>query len=104
MSESDHFIQDTPKRPDIRLLVIRLFLANFWRQVVWSSYCCLGTIIGVLEYTSYAKITDFDLAALCHKDILCLEITVKDFSVMNMFYSECHLDEPVKNLILRVAD
>ena len=64
----------------------------------------MGTIIGVLENTSYAKITDFDLAALRHKDILCLEITVKDFSVMDVLYSECHLDKPVKNLVLRVAD
>ena len=60
MTESDHFIEDTSKRPDIRFLVVRFLLADLWGQVIRSSDSCLSTIIGVLQNTSDTEVSNLD--------------------------------------------
>ena len=104
MSKSDHFVQNATKGPNIGLLIVRFLLANFWTQVVRSTNCGLGAIVGVLEHTGNPKISNFYLSVLGHEDVLCFKVSVQDFTIMNVLYCECHLHKPVKNLVLRVAD
>ena len=104
VSQSYHFIENTTKRPNIGLLVVRLLLTNLRWQVVWSTNSCLRAIISVLEDASDSEIANLDLAALCHENVLGFQIAMKDFPVVNMLDSKGHLDEPVQNLIFTVAN
>lgn len=98
MFESDDFIQDATQWPDIWLLVVGFFLANFRREVIRSSDCSLCVIISALEDASDSKIPDFNFTPRSQENILGFEIPVKDFAVMNVFQSKANLDEPVKDL------
>jgi hypothetical protein len=104
VAKSNHFVQDASKRPNIRLLVVRLLLADLWRQVIRSSYSCLSAIIGVLQNTSNTKVTNLDRPILVHEDVLSLQISVQNFPVVNMLNSESHLNKPVENLVFTVTD
>ena len=104
MTESDHFIEDTSKRPDIRFLVVRFLLADLWRQVVRSTDSCLSTIIGVLQNTSNTEVSNLNCTILVHKNVLSLQVSMENFPVVNMLNGKSHLDKPVENLVLTVAD
>ena len=104
MPERDHLVKDTAQRPDITLLIVRLFLANLRREVVGSADSCLRAIIGVLKNTGDSEVTNLDLPTLRHENVLCLQVTMQNLSVMNVLDGQSHLDEPVENLILAVAD
>lgn len=103
MSKCDHLIQDTTEWPNIRLLVIRLFLANLWWKIVRCSNCGLGTVICMLKYPGNTEITDLNGSILIHENILCLQVSMQDLAVMDVFNGQCHLHKPVKNLIFTVA-
>ena len=103
MSQSDHLVQDATQGPDIRLLIVRLFLANLRGQVIWCSNSCLSAVIGMLENSCDTKVTDFDRAILVHENVLCFEISMKNFSVVNMLDGQGHLNEPVEDLVFTVA-
>ena len=49
----------------------------------------------MLEDTGDTKVTYFDLAALCHENVLGLQITMEDFPIMDMLDRESHLNEPI---------
>ena len=100
----DHFIKDAAERPDIWLLIVWLLLANLRRQVVRGADCSLSAIVRVLQDSSDTKVTYFDLAALRHKYILCLEVTMQDFPVVDVLDGKRHLDEPIEDLIFTIAD
>jgi hypothetical protein len=104
MTKRHHLIEDTAKGPNIRLLVVGLLLANLWRQIVWSSDGRLGTVISVLENSCNTEITDFNGPILVHKDVLSLEISMQDLPIVNVLDGKRHLDKPVEDLVLTVAD
>ena len=58
----------------------------------------------MLEHASDAEISDFDLATLCHENILCLQVTMENLPVVNVLYGEGHLHEPVEDLVFTVAN
>jgi hypothetical protein len=93
--ERDHFVENTAQRPDIRFLVIGLLLADLWREIVWRSNGCLGAVVGVLQDSGNSEITDFDRTVLIHKYVLCLQISVQNFPVVNVLDCQSHLDKPV---------
>lgn len=53
------------------------------------------------EYFCDSKIANFEGIVLHQEDILCFEISMHNFSVVDMFESETDLREPVEHLILR---
>jgi len=99
-----HLVEDATEGPDITFLVIRLFLADFRREVIGRADGCLGAIISMLEDSSDAEIADFNLTALSHEDVLRLQVTMQDLAVMDVLNGEGHLDEPVEDLVLTVAN
>ena len=103
MPEGDHFVEDAAERPNVTFLIVWLFLANFWRKVVWSTDGSLGAIIGMLQNPGYTKITDFDKPFLRCENVLGFEISVENFPIVDMLHGKRHLNEPVENLVLSVA-
>ena len=57
----------------------------------------------MLQNSRNSKISDLDLATLCHEDVLSLQISMEDLSIMDVFDSQCHLNKPVEDLVLGVA-
>lgn len=95
MMQSDHLIKDAAKRPNVWFLIVRLFLANFWRQVIRSSNCSFCTIVCVLKNSSNSKVSNLDFSILSHEYILSFQISVENFSVMNVLDGQCDLNKPI---------
>lgn len=49
----------------------------------------------MLEDSRDTKISNFDRPILIHKNVLSFQISMQDFTVVNVFDCEGHLDEPV---------
>ena len=95
MSQGHHLIENASHTPDVTFLVVRHFLTDLRRQVIWGSYRGLGTIISVLKNSSDSKVTNLDLSRICHENILSFQISVQNPPVVNMLNRESHLNEPV---------
>lgn len=102
--QSHHLIQDTSQGPNIRFLVVGLLLTYLWRQIIRCSNCGLSAIIGMLEHSGNSKVTDLNGAILVHENILSLQVSVEDLSIVNMLNGEGHLNEPVQYLVLAIAN
>ena len=61
MPQCDHLVEDAAQRPYVRLLVVRLLLADLRREVVWSTDGRLGAIVSVLKHARNTEISDFNL-------------------------------------------
>ena len=103
MPEGDHLIEDAPERPDVRLLVVRLLLADFGREVVGRADGGLRAVVGVLEHAGNSEVTDLNLSVLRHENVLGLEVSVQNLAVVDVLDCQRHLHKPVQNLVLRVA-
>ena len=58
----------------------------------------------MLEDSRNTEITNFYRSILIHKNILSLEISMKDFAIVNMLNRKCHLYKPIKYLVLAVTN
>ena len=76
MAQSHHFVEDTAQAPDITLLIVRLLLTYFGRQVVRRSDSCLRAIVGVLKDSGNTEVSDLNLVCLGHEDVLGLQVSV----------------------------
>jgi hypothetical protein len=104
MFESDHLVEDAPQTPNIRFLVVRLLLTDLGREVVRCANSCLRTVISVLEDPGNPEISNFDGSLLSHENVLSFQVSVEDLLVVNMLNGEGHLNEPIEDLVLAVAD
>jgi hypothetical protein len=102
VSQSHHFIEYAAQAPNITLLIVGLFLANFRGEIVRCTDGCLGAVIGMLKDSGDTEVTYLYLICLCHEDILSFQITVQNFAIVNMLDSQAHLHKPVENLVFSV--
>jgi len=58
----------------------------------------------MLQNTGDTEVTNLNLTRLCHENVLCLQISVQDLLIVDVLNGEGHLDEPIKNLILTIAN
>jgi len=79
-------------------------LTDFGWQVIRRSNGSLRAVICMLENSSDSKVSNLDSAVLRHKDVLSFQVSMKDFSIMNVFYCQSHLHKPIKDLVLWVAN
>ena len=79
-------------------------MADLGRKIIRCSDGRLGTVVGVLQDASNAKVTDLDLSTLCHENVLGLEVTMENFPVVYVLDCEGHLHEPVEDLVFTVAN
>ena len=63
----------------------------------------MSAIVGMLQNSGNTKITDLNGTILIHKDVLSFQISVQNFSIVDMLYSQGHLYKPIKNLVFAVA-
>ena len=64
----------------------------------------MRAIVSMLKNSRDTKVTNFDRSILVHKNVLSLQISVQNFPVMDMLDGQCHLNEPIKDLVLAVTD
>ena len=96
--EGSHLVKHDAHGPHISTERIRLCLDHFGGQVVGCSDHRLRLLHGGLEHLGNAKVADLDNALLRQKHILSLQISVNNFSVMDVFHSQANLGEPVEYL------
>jgi len=53
----------------------------------------------MLQNPCNSKVANLNLIVLSHKYVLCLEIPVKNFAVMNMLNCKSHLHKPVEQQV-----
>ena len=58
----------------------------------------------MLQHTSNTKVSDLYRSILIHENVLSLQVSVQNFSVVDMLDSESHLHKPVEDLVFTVAD
>lgn len=56
----------------------------------------------MLQNPGNTKVSNLNLISLGHEDVLGFQISMQNLAIMNMLYSQSHLNEPVKDLIFRV--
>ena len=95
MSQGQHFVQNAPQAPNVRLLVVWFFLANFRGKVIRSSDGSRCAVIGVLEHSSNTEVSDFDLVRLSHEDVLSFQVSVEDLAVVDVLNCQAHLHKPI---------
>ena len=52
------------------LVVVGKALAELWAEIVGCADSGLGTVVGVLEHTCNAEVSNFYLSVLGHEDVL----------------------------------
>jgi len=103
MAQCHHLIQNAAERPDVRLLVVRFFLADLWREVVRCANGSLCTVVSVLQHSRNSEVADLYRPVLVHENVLGLQVTMQDLTVVYVLDGQSHLHEPVEDLVLTVA-
>ena len=78
--EGNELVEDAPKRPNVRLIVIRLILPNLWTSIIRCTGLRLKNTS--LCHFRYIKISQFDHAVLCQKYVGTFYISMNDFFVV----------------------
>ena len=84
MPQRHHFIKYAAQAPNITLLVVGFFLANFRGEIVGSTDGSLSAVIGMLKDSGDTEISYLYLICLSHEDVLSFQITVQDFTIVNV--------------------
>jgi len=96
--QCDHFLQNATQTPNVRFLIVWLFLADFGGEVIWRANGCLRTVLGVLEHACNAEVTYLDFVPYVEEDVLSLEVPVEDLAVVDVLDGKRDLHEPVQDL------
>ena len=118
--QRSHFVKDAAHRPEVRLGVVRLVLPNLGAQVVGRAHAGAGVIFRPVEDPCDAEIPEFKLlltviqyAHRCvlktqcsmvrskdadnnspgNEDVLGLDVSVQDFSLMDVLHGPAELCE-----------
>ena len=85
------FVHETPKSPDVALLVVRLLLAHLWGEVQWSSHPSLSKLRAWVEGPPESHVPDLDVAVPIQEDVAGFDIPVQDPLLVQVL-------EPLTNL------
>ena len=99
-SERAHFVKQNTKSPDISFGIILTCLDKLWCEIIGSTYDCFSLRLGGAENFGHTEVANFHLAILRHKDILRLDVSMQNLSVMQMLDTQANLSEPVENFVL----
>ena len=99
--EGDQLIEDNTHCPNVSLTIIGFTLAHFWRHKVRCTARCHSHWRDSLYLFRDTEITNLEDVILCDKDVLCLDIPVKDIFTMHRHYTECHLCHVAEALVGR---
>jgi hypothetical protein len=99
MLKSTEFIKNTTHCPNIRLETIWFVFANFRTHIVGSSNHCHCMFIGVLKDSGYSKVSQLYCVISSQEYIGSLNISMQNFSAMDVFKSHAHLYKPIDDII-----
>lgn len=100
MAQRAHFVENTTKTPNIAFAIVLLLLHNLRRHVVWSANSSLCLLHGPTKDPRNAEISHFNNPRAGEKNILRLEVSVQDLSVVDMLYCQTYLHKPIEHLRL----
>ena len=112
--KSCHFVEKTPKTPDIGLVAVGLAAADLGGEVVRGADRRGGQVqrvrqpLGEYSLTNIfaanlrnPEVADLDEALGGEEDVLGLEVAVEDVLLVDVLQREGDLDEPGQDLLLR---
>ena len=83
-SKSSHLVKKASKGPDISLHVIAGFLVDLWRQVTRCTYVSMQLTHSGGECLRNAKVAQFTDTFARQEDVLRLDISVHNLTVMTV--------------------
>ena len=86
---------NTPKSPDITLVVVRFVLEYFGAHVVRSAYARLCEVRRALEHLRNTEVTKHEAAVPEQENVLRLEIAVQYSILVHVMQGQCHLYKQV---------
>jgi len=98
--QSTQLIKDTPQRPNVRCVSVRLGLADLWGHIVGRPLHSESSITRILEYLTDTEIAKFNSVVSCQKHVLELQVAVEDLASVHIFKRHTDLDEPVHDFSL----
>ena len=98
----DHRVNDTAEAPNINPIIIFLKLQHLWGLIKQRANIFYNHR-PILVLCCNSKVTNFNKALFRCKYILGFKISMKNFSVMDMFHCKSHLYKPIQNLIFSVT-
>lgn len=95
--QSAHFIEQNSDGPDISLEGIGSTFNNLGWQVIRGTHHWLAHLHRMLKHPGDSKVTNLDDTLFCQENVLAFDISVQNFTVMDVLHSEAYLGKPVKN-------
>lgn len=96
--QSNEMIQDDPKRPDVRLRIIRLVSPYFGRCEVWSS--CLGIEQPIDAFLRYIEVANLHSTFSGQENVSWLQISMQYFARVQFMQTRNHLEENLPDFLL----
>ena len=81
-------------------MVVWLFLAQFWTQVVRRPNDSVGHVLRLVEELGDTKVSDFNLVIFCQENICGLDVSVQNFVAMEIPEAKANFDEEAPDLCL----
>lgn len=97
--QSAHLVQQHSKRPDVRFEGVGLRLDDLWREVVGSAHDGLCFGLGLAQDTGDAEVSQLDHASLGQENVLRLQVTVQNLSIVDVLECQANLREPVEHVV-----
>ena len=94
-----HLVEEHAQGPHIGLEAVREAFYYLGREVVWRANHGLGHVYRVAQDVGNAEVAQFDKTLLGQEDVLRLDVSVQDLSVVHVFHAETDLGEPVEDLL-----
>ena len=98
--QSAQLVQHAAKRPNIGLIVVGLFLAEFWRKIVWSADDCIRHFQRCLKLLGDAQIPNLYYVIFRQKHVDCFNVSVKNLVCVKVMNAEAHLNKELPNSAL----
>ena len=98
MPQSAKLVKYASERPDIGLVIVRLFFAKFGRKIVRRTDNSVRHISRLIQLASDTQIANLDHVISRQEHVDSLDITMQDAVRMQILHSKTHLDEEFPNL------
>ena len=79
-----HLVQKHTNAPNVCLKVIGVALDDFGTEVVWSANNSCCHLSRRLQYSRDTEITKLNHSITHKEDVLCLDVTMQDLSIVAM--------------------
>ena len=100
MPKGTQLVEHAAQGPDVALVVVGLFFAEFGGEVVGRAYDGVRHILCLIQQLGDAQITNLDLVLLPQKHVRRFDIPVQYLVLVEVLEAEAHLNEELPYLLL----